>query len=334
MQTLVNEISVEEFDIAEFLNGQHQSPCVVRGLVADWPLVKSANEGSKEFGEYLKRFKADRPVTVYKAPALANGRIFYNESQTGFNFQRTQLAFEEFLSELDELAFESDPDTLYMGSTMLDHWFPGIRDFNDIDFKGAETLVSLWLGNRTLVAPHFDFPENIACVVSGTRKFTLFAPDQISNLYPGSIDFTPSGQPISMVDTREPNLDQFPNFDVAENAALHAELKPGDAIYIPSMWWHQVESFDSHSALVNYWWRVTPPYLGSPLLALKHSLMAFNGLPESQKESWRQVFNYYLFDANENSFEHIDPAARGVLGELSKEDVTQIKKQLIHFLKA
>ncbi|MCH2189758.1 MAG: cupin-like domain-containing protein [Gammaproteobacteria bacterium] len=334
MQNWVNEISVEEFDIVEFLNGEYQSPQVVRGLVSDWPLVVSALDGSNVFREYLGRYAVDRPVTVYQAPASAKGRIFYNESQTGFNFERMQLPFGEFFNRLDELANVSEPDTLYMGSTMLDHWFPGIRDCNDIEFNGMDTLVSLWLGNQTLVAPHFDFPENLACVVSGTRKFTLFAPDQIANLYPGSIDFTPSGQPISMVDTREPDLDEFPNFTIAQNQAQHAELKPGDAIYIPSMWWHQVESFDSHSALVNYWWRVTPPYLGSPLLALKHSLMVFSGLPESQKESWKQLFNYYLFDANKRSFEYIDSAAKGVLGELSKDDVTQIKKQLIHFLKA
>ena len=133
-----------------------------------------------------------------------------------------------------------------------------LREQNDLDFFETETLVSLWLGNQALVAPHFDFPENIACVVSGKRKFTLFAPDQISNLYPGSVDFTPSGQPISMVNTRHPERDKFPDFSIAESNAICAELNAGDAIYIPSMWWHQVESFSPYSALVNYWWRVTP----------------------------------------------------------------------------
>jgi hypothetical protein len=31
------------------------------------------------------------------------------------------------------------------------------------------------------------------------------------------------------------------------------ELAPGDALYIPEGWWHQVDS-DAHTAAVNFWW--------------------------------------------------------------------------------
>ena len=39
--------------------------------------------------------------------------------------------------------------------------------------------------------------------------------------------------------------------------AFSAELQPGDAIFIPSLWWHQVESLSAVNGLVNYWWTDT-----------------------------------------------------------------------------
>ncbi len=333
MSRPIEIVSRDEFDLAACVDGNFDQPLLIRGLVQDWPLVKSSRENSEALKAYLSSFYSDRPITVYQAPSDANGRIFYNDSLTGFNFDRTQTNLLDFFAKLDGAAGLENGDTYYMGSTMLDPWFPGLRAQNNLDFGSKETLVSLWFGNQTLVAPHFDFPENIACVIAGKRKFTLYAPDQIENLYPGSVDFTPSGQPISMVDTRNPDTEAFPNFAKAQDQAIVAEMEPGDGIYIPSMWWHQVESFDDFSGLVNFWWRVTPAYLGSPLQALKHCLMSFNGLPVEQKKHWQHVFNYYLFESDLSSLEHIPEAARGSLGELSQEDVQQMKQQLIHFLK-
>ena len=141
------------------------------------------------------------------------------------------------------------------------------------------TLASLWLGNHSLIAPHFDFPSNIACCVAGRRRFLLFPPDQVANLYVGPWDLTPAGQAISLVDTRQPDLQRHPNFKIAMTHALTAELKPGDVIYLPSLWWHQVESLSSVNGLVNYWWTETSPVYGAPMDALTHALMAIKSLP-------------------------------------------------------
>lgn len=51
-----------------------------------------------------------------------------------------------------------------------------------------------------------------------------------------------------------PELDRFLRYAEAMAAAQVAELEPGDAIFIPYMWWHGVQALDPFNLLVNYWW--------------------------------------------------------------------------------
>ena len=68
---------------------------------------------------------------------------------------------------------------------------------------------------------------------------------------------TPAGQPISLTDSDYPHDDRYPGLEVALEHALQATLGPGDAIYIPSLWWHEIKSRAPLNGLVNYWWRLT-----------------------------------------------------------------------------
>src|SRR5690606_11713964 len=135
-------------------------------------------------------------------------------------------------------------------------------------------LFSVWVGNRTRIAAHQDVPDNIACVAVGHRRFTVFPPEQLRNLYIGPLDLTPAGQAVSLVDFAAPDHARFPRFAEALRHAQVAELGPGDAIFIPSLWWHHVEGLDSFNVLLNYWWRRTPDYLDSPMNALMLALMS------------------------------------------------------------
>ena len=65
---------------------------------------------------------------------------------------------------------------------------------------------------------------------------------------------TPAGTPVSMVHVTAPDLTSYPRYKTALAVALEAELKPGDAIFIPADWFHHVETLDSFNVLVNYWW--------------------------------------------------------------------------------
>jgi hypothetical protein len=308
---------------------QSAQPVLMRGLVRDWPLVRAARHSDAEFCGYLRRFGANTRVGLWRGAPQIEGRFFYNDDFSGFNFERVVGSFGTLLDEL----LAGSPDALYLGSTELDGSFPGLRQENAFPGLAAfDPLVNLWLGNRSRVATHFDVADNIACVVAGRRRFTLFPPEQVANLYIGPLDLTPAGQPISLVDLAAPDLERFPRFAEALRHARVVELEPGDAIFIPSQWWHGVESLSAVNALVNLWWRQSPAYMDSPLNTLMLALLTLRDLPPAQREAWRALFDHYVFDADAETPAHIPAAARGVLAPIHEVSARQLRSLLLNRL--
>lgn len=308
-------------------------PLVLRGLVKNWPVVKAARSSIQQAVDYLAQFSTDEPLTVYRGDSGIEGRVFYNDNFTGFNFQADRLPMAEITTQLLDNGNRSESPMMYVGSTMIDKWLPGFRAENDLPLQDYNPLVSIWMGNQSRIAAHYDFADNIACCVTGRRRFILFPPDQLSNLYVGPLDFTPAGQPISLVDFSEPDYDQFPKFREALKHAQVVELEAGDAIRIPSMWWHHVEALEGFNVLVNYWWRNSPSFMGAPLNALQHAMLGLRDLPVEQRVVWQNIFNHYVFQPDEENFAHIPEQARGVLNSLSEESAQQIRTLLLNRLK-
>lgn len=308
-------------------------PILLKGLVSHWPAVQAGLKSKQDFRDYILEFNTKAPLTVYHAPPEAKGRLFYNADFSGFNFSRDR---QPLSSVLDSIFLESgklDPDTYYVGSTLISHWLPGFEQYNTIDLGGRPNLNSIWLGNQSVIAPHFDFPSNIACAVAGKRRVTLFPPEQTDNLYVGPFELTPSGQPISLVDLRAPDFEAFPKFRKAQASSITIDLEAGDALLIPSMWWHSVEALCDFNVLVNYWWRATPAYLGSPLAALQHALLSFDQLPPEQLSAWKDLFNRYVFERNNDVTEHIPEHIRGVLSGVDEKMAIQMRRAIAKSLK-
>ena len=307
-------------------------PVLLKGLVEGWPAVRECSQSVHAAARYLARFWTDQPVTAYAGRPEIDGRFFYNQDCTGFNFQRGAASLAQILQKLAALEREAHLSSIYVGSTPVDAWLPGFRASNDVQVPSDEAVVSFWLGSQARIAAHYDFPSNLACVVAGERRFTLLPPEQLGNLYVGPLDKTPSGQPISLVDFAQPDLDRHPRFAAAMRHAKTASLKPGDALLIPSMWWHHVESLAPFNLLVNYWWLSSPAYLGSPTDVLVHGILAMRGLPPKQREVWRGLFNHYVFDADETVYEHIPEPGRGCLAPLDEAAAKQLRAKLLHRL--
>ena len=308
---------------------QSTQPVVLRGLVVGWPLVRAGRESARAAAAHLSGFYQGAPVRVLIGPPDQAGRFFYNDDFSGFNFRAEQARLDGVLDALLTAADDPRPAAIYVGSTTIDTCLPGFRTNNDIDLGERQPLVSIWLGNRSRVAAHQDSPDNLACVAAGRRRFTLFPPDQLRNLYIGPLDYSPAGQAISLVDFAQPDLETFPRFAQAWQQAQVAELGPGDAIFIPSLWWHHIEALDAFNVLVNYWWRRAPVHLESPVNALMLAMMSLRDLPDAQRTQWQEIFRHYVFEPGEETNAHVPEQARGVLGPIDAEAAAQLRVLLI-----
>ena len=307
-------------------------PLHLRNFVSDWPFVKAGKKSMDAAISYLGRFYENATVGAFFGAPDTGGRVFYNEDMSGFNYERAMLKLDEFLGKIQDHAADEDPPALYIGSTTVDTCLPGFRADNDIDFGELKPLASIWMGNRTRIAAHYDLPDNIACNVVGHRRFIVFPPEELSNLYPGPIDYTPAGQTISLVDFSQPDFEKYPKFKAALKNAQVAELEPGDAIFIPSMWWHHVEALDSFNVLINYWWRQSPAYMGPPIDVLMHALLTIRDLPESQRKAWYGIFKHYVFETDEQTVQHIPEQRRGVLAPMNERMARELRAHLLNNL--
>jgi hypothetical protein len=150
--------------------------------------------------------------------------------------------------------------------------------------------------------------------------------------YLGPIDNTPAGRAISMVDFDAPDFAAHPRFADAMATAQTVELEAGDAIFIPSMWWHHVEGLAAFNILVNYWWRDTPAFLGQPQEALNHAILAIRDLPGADKAIWREMFDHYVFRNDERVTDHIPEPARSVLAPLTSDSAGRLRAFLLRML--
>jgi hypothetical protein len=308
-----------------------REPFVIRGLVADWPLVKAGLESSASARAYLLELRRDRAFTVNIGQPGAGERLFYDESMA-MNFRTGRGSLDDIFAGIDANERRRDAPAIYLSSVDVNDYFDGLHDANHVDLGEREPIESIWIGTRTRIAAHNDFPDNLACCAVGRRRFTLFPPDQFANLYVGPIDNTPAGRPVSMVDLHDPDFARFPHFREALKVARIAELEPGDAIFIPSMWWHHVEALEPFNVLVNYWWRDTPRFLGQPQDALNHAILAIRDLPDDEKQLWRALFDFYVFGDPRAAAEHIPEGARGILAPLDAEAAGRIRANLLRSL--
>jgi hypothetical protein len=306
-------------------------PAVLRGVVRDWPATRAGLESPRSLADYLRTFYSGHAAPVFEGPASIQGRFFYNETMDGFNFQSSRALISNVLDRLCRELGNASAPSLYSGSVALPIYFPGFNTVNHLrSLVTAESVrESIWIGNRTCIAAHFDAIENLACVIAGRRRFTLFSPDQIKNLYVGPLDLTPAGQPITLVDIRQPDLERFPRYAEAAKVAEVAVLEPGDAIYIPALWWHNVEGLEDFNVLVNYWWRDVPEYFDSPSNALLSCLLAIKSLPASQRRDWKALFDYLIFQTDGPALEHLPPAVRGLFGDLTQANAERIREILL-----
>jgi len=300
-------------------------PVVMRGLVTDWPVVHKARESDAALADYLKRFDTSgRPANVSLLPPQEKGRFFYAPDMRGYNFGADKRSVSGVLDWLLANGGRADMPTAYIQSLILKAYLPGFEAENPTPLLVRPPGARMWIGNRVRTQTHFDPSHNIACLVAGRRRFTLFPPEQIDNLYPAPFDTGPGGVAVSMAGIEEPDFETYPRLRAALATAQVTELEPGDAIYVPYAWWHHVQSLADFNILINTWWNDDEADWLPPNAALFTAIMALRDLSQDQKAIWKHIFDLYVF-GDGAAVKHIPQHARSAFGDLTPEVRAKLK---------
>lgn len=306
-------------------------PLVIRGLCQHWPAVQQAQHALTDFAQMLASMDNGNPVDVLHMAPEMEGVVGYNDSIDGFNYSHFKVSVTKVLARLATYSRlqEASPG-LAMQSAPIADCLPGFLHTHPMPLLPETVKPRLWIGNRVTTPAHFDAFHNLAIAVCGKRRFTLFPIEQVGNLYVGPLDFAPTGAAITMARPERPDFERFPRLREALKHSMVAELGPGDAMYIPPLWWHQVESLEPLNALVNYWWSPALPDGHPPpsgMDALLYTRLAFGHLPAAEKRAWQTLFEHFVF-GDEDPAAHIPEASRGVLGVLDAQALVKLRERI------
>lgn len=210
-------------------------------------------------------------------------------------------------SVMRRMPFAEYADALRRGNAARDDWYLAQNKLRSTPLADSEDLAALggrlgldpedrcfnlWLGPAGHREPlHYDPLDGTLIQMRGKKKLVLFPPTQLKNLYPFPLTrHIKHGLNIrswfSQVDPESPNHEAFPNYHIAEQEKRVVLLGPGEAIFLPSGWWHEVTAVDEGSeedgyvASVNHFWKVTPAkrFFGNPGVQRIMMLAPFLGL--------------------------------------------------------
>ena len=298
------------------------TPVVFKGAVKAWPAVQASAESLGALVTYLKGCDNGFPAEVFRQAPGADGKYFYGGDQKTLNFAKANIPISAVLGRL----LMPDAEPLYIQSAPLKDHLPKFRAENRL--PGIEAEPRAWIGNRSITQIHFDLYYNLACMIAGQKRFVLFPPDQVKNLYMGPLETTVSGVPTSMANLENPDFKTHPRFAEALKTATIAELDPGDVLYIPYMWWHHVSSSGAFNMQVNYWWNTAAPEMGVAMQTLLHGILSLRDLPPDQTAAWKAMFDHFVFHQSDPVADHLRPEVRGLLGNVPAAQRTTIRKQI------
>lgn len=309
------------------------TPAVMRGVCADWPAVRAFAASREEGVRYLAGFETGRRAEGFVGSPEIEGRYYYGENLEGFNFDRRQVSLTEALEQIVAFAEAPEDGSFYLGSLRAQQFAPDFGAANRLPFLSADVEPRIWIGNASHVSCHYDTFDNLACAVAGRRTFTLFPPDAIGDLYVGPIDRTMAGPPVGLAVGSEPGDPRYPRFENARGRALEVVLEPGDVLYLPKLWWHQVEAADRVNVLVNFWWDAFAQKNDEPMTALMLAMITIAERPEAERAAWRAFFDHYVFRPEGHPLAHLPPEQHGVLGPLAAGNYGRIRAMVMQALR-
>ena len=208
-------------------------PVIVAGAVADWPAV------SRWTPDYLKAHIGDQIVQVQANRDKNPDYEIYKDRHL------REMAFADFMDQIS--GTNSANNNLYMtayNASRNDSALSAIRgDMGTIerylDPTSDGRYGMMWIGPAGTITPmHHDLTNNLLVQVAGRKVIKLVPAAQVEAMYNHIHVFSA----VSDIESSAFDINRFPDF--ARARVLDVTLVPGDALFIPIGWWHQVRSLD------------------------------------------------------------------------------------------
>ncbi|NTX36089.1 cupin-like domain-containing protein [Myxococcus sp. CA033] len=249
---------LERPSLEELREWHYREPVIVRGLLEDSGLLGELRSRSTLDGKLaaLEAQLGERPHYFCVLPPESRGqyrpKLVENHADGGAAAVPEEGTFADFAGRL-KAAVETG-EYVYMQNGMLEQ--SHVREKLRFDFlrftepRGVES--KFWIGSDgQVVNLHYDDCINFICMFEGTKRVTMFPPEQLANLYHAPFDVLAGGAPTTSVQLLNMDLERHPRFRTAMEHACVAVVEPGEALLIPPFWWHHVESFGAMHVMVN-----------------------------------------------------------------------------------
>jgi hypothetical protein len=169
---------------------------------------------------------------------------------------------------------------------MLDRIADGLRGVADQPpEKGAS---GIWIGSRGVVTPlHHDAWPGLLFQTHGTKRVTMFSPRDRTNLYfsaPVRV-----GSRWSRLPGRSAEADAG-TFPRADRAIRHeGELGPGDVLFIPPFWSHEIEALEPNISIPFRFRVATADHLNPGYLRPAYEVLDGNVVRPARQRAHRVV---------------------------------------------
>jgi hypothetical protein len=197
-------------------------PCVLKGIASSWPAVR------KWSFLYLSELNPTLPIKL----VVGNREI----NVTRF----TDSTLGEYLKGLHHPPVDDEPH--YLKEFDLLKKFPQLKNdlrISEIFPPTALVGTNLWIGPaKAHTGLHYDYLPNIAMLINGRKRFYLAAPGCVEKVG-GVSDKYDRWAKLSRV-----SFEYLVKHDFVNEYLYTVDLLPGDALYIPAGWWHEVVNFE------------------------------------------------------------------------------------------
>ena len=232
-------LTAENLSGEDFLHGFYSPgrPVLIKGAIGHWPAL------TRWTPDYLAKTVGDAMIEYQ------GGRSSAQDYELKKDRHRKRAPFRQFIA----LARKGGNDAYLTASNSAANG-PALQpleaDLGPIDAYLTRAPGMLWIGGEGTFTPlHFDLTNNLLAQVTGSKRVILIPPSQTRRLAHRSHVFSD----VRDV-TDEARLKLHPQ--ARDVLRYEVALSPGDLLFIPIGWWHQVrsESFSTMLTYTNFHW--------------------------------------------------------------------------------